>query len=69
MEKSNVNNLELGNIMFNPNSVQRYKCPKYLITLLEGIEKELNRVMHNTTHKEWDSPFDKKIYQSRDTTK
>ena len=58
MEESNVNNLELGNIMFNPNSVQRYKCPKYLITLLEGIEKELNRVMHNTTHKEWDSPFD-----------
>lgn len=57
MEESNIENLELGNMMFNPNAIQRYKCPKYIIALLDSIDNELNRIMHNITHKEWDSPF------------
>lgn len=58
MEKSNVENLELGNIMFNPNSTQKYKCPEYIISLLISIDMEIKRIMHNTNHKDWDSPFD-----------
>lgn len=57
MEESNVENLELGNIMFNPNNIQRYKCPKYIIALLDSIDNELERIMHNIEHKDWDSPF------------
>ena len=57
MEESDIENLELGNMMFNPNAIQRYKCPKYIVALLDSIDNELNRIMHNITHKEWDSPF------------
>lgn len=49
--------LELGNLMFNSNNIQSYKCPRYIIALLDSIDNELDRIMHNITHKEWDSPF------------
>lgn len=57
MNKSNINNLELGNVMFNPNAIQWYICPNYIIALLESIENELCRIMWNKNHKEYDSPF------------
>ena len=57
MEESNVQNLELGNVMFNPNTIKRYKCPKYMIALLDAIDNELNRINHNLNHSEYDSPF------------
>lgn len=52
------NNLELGNIMTNPNKNQYLLCPKYIIALLKDIEAELLRVMWNTNQEEFDSPFD-----------
>lgn len=50
-------NLELGNLMFNCNNNQSYECPKYVIALLDGIDRELNRIQFNLNQKNWDSPF------------
>ena len=49
--------LELGAIIFNPNNIQSYTCPRYIIALLDSIDNELNRIMHNTEQKDYDSPF------------
>ena len=50
--------LELGNIMFNTNTNQNYKCPNYIIALLRDIDRKLKIIMWNKGHKEYDSPFD-----------
>lgn len=51
MEKSNIGNLELGNLMFNGNTIQRYICPKYIIALI----RDLGRRIEQTTG---DNPCD-----------
>lgn len=51
--------MEIGNLLFNKgNSNQRYECPEYIIALLDYLDKEIQRVMWNTTQKNFDSPFD-----------
>lgn len=37
MNKSNINNLELGNIMFHNNTIQSYICPEYIVVLLSDL--------------------------------
>ena len=56
--KKEVKDLELGNIMFNNNMNQEYECPRYIIALLRDIDKVLERVIHNTQHIEYNSPFE-----------
>ena len=53
-----TNELELGNIMFNTNVNQQYKCPNYIIALLREIDRQLDRIMWNIEQKDFDSPFD-----------
>lgn len=50
--------LELGNIMFNPNTIQQYNCPNYIIALLREIDRQLDRIMWNIHQEEYPSPFD-----------
>lgn len=50
--------LELGNIMFNTNKNQTYKCERYIVALLDEIDNQLSRVMWNREQKEYDSPFE-----------
>lgn len=50
--------LELGNLMFNTNINQTFKCDNYIVALLREIENQLSRVMWNRDQKEYDSPFD-----------
>lgn len=52
------NELELGNLMFNTNTNQQYRCPQYIIALLEGIEAKLKVKYWNKNQKEMNSPFD-----------
>lgn len=49
--------LELGNIMFNTNTIQQYNCPNYIVALLREIDRQLNRIMWNIYQKEYNSPF------------
>ena len=51
-------NLELGNLMFNTNKNQSYKCPNYIVALLKEIDCQLSRIMWNINQKEYNSPFD-----------
>lgn len=51
------NNLELGNIAFNTNKNQNYRCPNYIVALLFYLNKQLERVMFNKNQKEYESPF------------
>lgn len=53
-----MNELELGNLMFNTNTNQRYKCPDFIVALLRDIERRLNIVMYNIHHTQYESPFD-----------
>lgn len=52
-----TNELELGNIMFNTNVNQQYKCPNYIIALLREIDRQLDRIMWNIEQEDFDSPF------------
>lgn len=47
MEKSNIGNLELGNIMFNGNTIQRYICPKYIIALIRDLGQRIEQITGN----------------------
>lgn len=49
--------LELGNIMFNPNVNQIYECPDYVVALLRDIEYTLKTAMWNIHQEEYSSPF------------
>lgn len=49
--------LELGNIMFNPNENQRYECPNYIIAMLREIDRQICRIMWNINQEKYDSPF------------
>lgn len=50
--------LELGNLMFNTNKNQAYRCPEWIIALLSDINRKLKIVAWNTGHKDFDSPFE-----------
>lgn len=52
------NELELGNLMFNTNVNQTYKCERYIVALLDALDDQLSRVMWNKEQKEYDSPFE-----------
>lgn len=54
----NVEDIELGNLMFNPNITQSYTCPEYFVALLREINRVLHRVMWNINQEEYDSPFE-----------
>ena len=48
MEKSNIGNLELGNLMFNGNTIHRYICPEYIITLIRDLGQRIEQITgHN----------------------
>ena len=49
--------IELGNMMFNPNENQRYICPNYIVALLREIDRQLCRIMCNIDQKDYESPF------------
>ena len=49
--------LELGNLMLNPNYNQHYNCPDYIQALLRDLSKQLDTLMFNKFHKEYDNPF------------
>ena len=57
MEKTSIENLELGNMLLNTNDIQEYKCENYIIALLDKIDLELQRVMWNINQEEYESPF------------
>lgn len=44
MEKSNIGNLELGNLMFNGNTIQRYICPEYIIALIKDLGQRIEQI-------------------------
>lgn len=50
--------LELGNLMLNPNYNQVYTCPSYIQALLRELRRQLQGVMSYKEHKEYDNPFD-----------
>lgn len=50
--------MELGNLMFNTNKNQQYKCPRWVVALLKELDNQLDRVMWNSTQKEYPSPFE-----------
>lgn len=58
LDRANLSNIEIGNIMFNENNIQKYKCPEWIIALLDYLDNELDRVMWNINQKKFDSPFD-----------
>lgn len=47
MKKSNIRNLELGNIMFNGNTIQKYICPKYIIALIRDLGQRIEQITGN----------------------
>lgn len=47
MKKSNIGNLELGNLMFNGNTIQRYICPKYIIALIRDLGQRIEQITGN----------------------
>ena len=49
--------MELGNLMFNQNKNQTYECPEFVISLLKGLEDELERIYWNNNQEEFESPF------------
>lgn len=53
-----MNNLELGNIMFNTNANQHFECPRYVVALLRDLDRQLDRIMWNIYQEKYDSPFD-----------
>ena len=58
-ERVNIRkDLELGNLMFNTNTNQCYKCPEWVIALLKEIDNRLEITLHNLYHKPYNSPFD-----------
>lgn len=50
--------LELGNLTFNPNRNQNYKCPEFVLSLLRDIDRELRLTMFAINHEDYESPFD-----------
>ena len=50
--------MELGNLVFNPNTNQEYECPEFIIALLRDIERELKLTMFVIEHRDYESPFD-----------
>lgn len=54
-----MENIELGQICFFPDRVNRYDCPEYLTALLRGIDSRLCLAMWNVNQEEYSSPFDK----------
>lgn len=50
--------LELGNLAFNPNRNQNYKCPEFVLSLLRDIDRELRLTMFAINHEDYESPFD-----------
>lgn len=50
--------MELGNLMFNTNKNQQYKCPRWIVALLKELDNQLDRVMWNNTQEEYSSPFE-----------
>lgn len=50
--------LELGNLMFNTNTNQRYNCPDWVVALLADVNRKLKIVAHNMNHIDFDSPFE-----------
>ena len=50
--------MELGNLMFNTNKNQQYDCPRWIVTLLNELDNQLDRVMWNIHQEEYPSPFD-----------
>ena len=57
-EKSNINNLELGNIIFNENKNQEFVCPNWVIALLKDIKDRLSVAFWNQYQLDLPSPFD-----------
>ena len=50
--------LELGNLMLNPNFNQTLTCPAYIQALLRDLSRHLDILMHNKLHTDYDNPFD-----------
>ena len=50
--------LALGNLVFNPNRNQNYKCPEFVLSLLRDIDRELRLTMFAINHEDYESPFD-----------
>jgi len=56
--KAKKADLELGNIMFNRNHQQLYRCPDYVIAFLRDISRKLEILMVNSGEYPYDNPFD-----------
>ena len=50
--------LELGNLMFNPNTNQMHICPAYIVALLKDLRTQLDICMRNKKRELYDNPFD-----------
>lgn len=57
-EKSSIDNLELGNIIFNNNKHQDFICPDWIVALLKDIKERLSIAYWNQYQLELPSPFD-----------
>lgn len=44
MNESNIENLELGNIMFHNNTIQSHICPEYIIVLLRDLGDRIDHL-------------------------
>lgn len=44
MNKSNIDNLELGDIMFHNNTIQSYICPEYIVALLSDLGDRIENI-------------------------
>ena len=53
-----LEDLELGNLAFNNNAIQWYKCPEWIVALIGAIDNRLEITLHNLYHKAYNSPFD-----------
>lgn len=50
--------LELGNLLWNESNInQYYDCPRWVVSLLADIEREIDRVYWNENQKQWNSAF------------
>ena len=45
MEKSNIGNWELGNLIFNGNTIQKYICPKYIVALIRDLGQRIESII------------------------
>lgn len=59
--------MELGNLMFNTNKNQKYDCPRWVIALLMELNRQLSRVMWNTTQQHFDSPFENTVNEFKNS--